>query len=530
MSLYVDARLITSSRAQSGRVLYPTLGTFVIGAYADLSQTVMHTLNGMLDDVAIWSGSVGPQAVALMYATHRNSSVFICPTCPPGMVSTAKCQGEIAVDCQPVYACPRCRAGERMSAPCENPGSLAPITCVPCSALCAMGQRILASSLCTGSGWADIECVSCRETCSIDQYLVPSCTNGTGFFDTRCTACHACRNGQYISTGCDGSTSSDVKKCSNCTTACSPGEILQGNCDGSEYQDAVVCTACPLGTYSHARNATACLDCAEGYFSDVRGASSCSACMAGTYSEPGSTACLQCSEWQCGEGDWRSVCTGRRRGNCLPMPTWTQLPLAGNSLPPLSKHSMTVLPNGVGYVFGGQIEPGRTRSNSLYRIEMGSTSVPIAKFIQPTAGTTAPVARDSHAMASIDDGIFVSGGLAGSSTAGGTYMNDFWVLLPPGNWSLRALASLPERMAGHKMVGTPDGLLWLFGGKDASGQAIGKLYYINMRNLTRTWIQYTVPVRANLATGANTTVAAPTPRWDFGMVSQGYRIYVSALS
>jgi hypothetical protein len=202
MSLYVDAMLITSSHGQSGRILYPTLGRLAIGAYTDSSQTVMHTLNGMLDDVAVWSDAVGPQAVALMYATQKDTSIFICPTCAPGTVSTGKCQGDVAIDCRPIYACPECKAGERMSAPCADPGSLAPLSCVPCSASCARGQRILASSLCTGSSWSDIECVNCNQTCAQDHYITSdTCINGTGFLDLGCSKCHTCPAEQYISSG-----------------------------------------------------------------------------------------------------------------------------------------------------------------------------------------------------------------------------------------------------------------------------------------------------------------------------------------
>jgi hypothetical protein len=529
MALYVDARLITSSRAQSGRILYPASGTFAIGSYVDSSKAVAYTLNGLLDDVAVWSDSMGPQAVVMMYAAHRNTTVFVCPTCPPGTVSTDKCQGDLTVDCRPVYACPNCQAGERMSAPCKAPGILVPVTCVPCSTSCARGQRIVASSLCTGSGWADTECVNCKESCGEGHYITSTCINGTGFLDTGCTPCHACPSGQYISSDCGGSTKTDTRKCSNCTTSCDAGEVLVGSCDGSQYEDVVQCTACPLTTYSPGRNATACLDCPEGFYSDVSGASACKHCPAGTYSEPGSTACMQCSGWPCEDGYWRSVCTGRSSGTCAPMPTWTQLSVAGTSLPPLTKHGMTALPNGAAYIFGGRVAPRNTRTDAMYRVEFGTSSVPSVALVTPAAGTVAPSARDSHAMTSMGYDIIVAGGLAGSASAG-TYMDDLWVLpQPAGNWSRRVLANLPVRMAGHKMAGTPDGLLWLFGGQGASGQALGKLYFINMRNTTRTWLEYTVQARGLMSAGANATSPAPQPRWDFGMVSQGYCIFVSCL-
>jgi hypothetical protein len=336
------------------------------------------------------------------------------------------------------------------------------------------------------------------------------------------TNIHAC----HISSGCQGSTKSDVKKCGNCTSWCCPGEVLEGTCDGSQYEDVVKCTTCTLGTYVPSRNATACVACAGGFYSDSGAASACSACEAGTYSEPGSTTCTSCSEWQCEQGDWRSVCTGSRSGTCEQLPTWTQLEVAGATLPQLSKHSMAALPNGMAYIFGGQTTAvGNSRTDVLYRVELGSTSVPIVTLMKPAAGTAAPPARDSHAMACIGYDVFVSGGLSGSSAAG-TYMDDFWVLKQPGNWSRSALANLPMRMAGHKMTETPDGILWLFGGQGSSGQALGKLYYINPKNLERTWAEYTV---ATLPARANSTILAPQPRWDFGLVSQKYRIFVSCV-
>jgi hypothetical protein len=93
MSFYVNGRMVSSSTSQTGQILYPSSGTFVIAAFVDSPQALPQTLNGMLASVAIWDNYVGPEAAALMYSGQRNTTVFVCPECPPGTVSTGKCQG-----------------------------------------------------------------------------------------------------------------------------------------------------------------------------------------------------------------------------------------------------------------------------------------------------------------------------------------------------------------------------------------------------------------------------------------------------
>jgi hypothetical protein len=115
MCLYVNGLLAAISNVQSGAIQYPNEGTFAIGAY--VNKPDIYPLRGALDDVALWDRAVGQDAVATMYATHRDSSYFCCPLiCPVGKVSSGTCQGDVRVDCVPdmsgfLLPCPNCSAG-----------------------------------------------------------------------------------------------------------------------------------------------------------------------------------------------------------------------------------------------------------------------------------------------------------------------------------------------------------------------------------------------------------------------------------
>jgi hypothetical protein len=514
MSLYVDGKLIATSAAQSGSILYPSSGSFTIGAYIDSSQSAANVLNGMLADVAVWDYSFGPEAVTLMYGNQRNTSFFICSECPAGTISNGKCQGNSKTDCQTAYPCPTCKVGERMSAPCEEPGSLVQISCVPCSASCAKNQRIVASSTCSGKGWSNIECVDCKSACGQDEWVASAC-DGTGFLDTECKACKACGQNQYISLACDGKAGKDISQCSNCTSVCNFGEVLEGaSCDGTQKLDTVHCKICLPGTYAPSRNSTACLDCPEGFYSDSNGASACNACGTGTYSARASTACTACSDWPCQDGEWRTVCTGSQNGTCSASPAWTRLYPVGSQLLKIMNHGTALLPDGSMYIFGGEVASGNARTDALHLVALANTSVPsVTSIMKPHyGGASAPSARSCHAMASFEYEVYVSGGFV----TGSSPVDDFWVLTRPGNWSQRISANLPRRMARHKMTSTPSGLLWLFGGQGSQGQALGKLYSMSVKSSTQAWKEH-----------ASNATKVPQPRRDFGMVSLGHRIFVS---
>jgi hypothetical protein len=110
MRLFTNGLLTTSSSTQSGPIQYPNSATFAIGAYID--GPYKYVLRGALDDVALWNRAVAVDAVAAMYATHRNSAYFCCPTsCPDGTISTELCVGDVTVDCRTVYPCPKCSTG-----------------------------------------------------------------------------------------------------------------------------------------------------------------------------------------------------------------------------------------------------------------------------------------------------------------------------------------------------------------------------------------------------------------------------------
>jgi hypothetical protein len=101
-------------------------------------------------------------------------------------------------------------AGQRTSAACTGEGSLIPVTCIPCTASCGPGKRILASSRCNGTATTDITCMNCSRECEFDQYVYSEC-DGLGSEELGCATCKECAVGYYVAVPCDGTSRRDVK-------------------------------------------------------------------------------------------------------------------------------------------------------------------------------------------------------------------------------------------------------------------------------------------------------------------------------
>jgi hypothetical protein len=369
--------------------------------------------------------------------------------------------------------------------------------------------------------------------------------------------------------------------------------MLVGACDGTTTEDSMSCVPCDPGTYSVGGSSTACLECPAGFYSDLH-PGQCLPCPAGTYSAPGSAECTPCTEWQCSPGEYRSVCTGSEPGICGVVPRWTKLSISpvypaaesyvpavsagfvvsaigygrsdasslgvtyasNDEIPKLSYHAAAAISRGIVFIFGGRLYPkdpaaAYQRSNRLYGLHTAYASVPAWWKVTADEG---PPPREMHAMAAVGSSVYVCGGLGGASLAG-KLLSDLWVyvhvprqtgavgvssgdIIFGGSWSLRARAALPDKLAQHRMVSTPDGKLWVFGGQTTGDRVLDKLMSLDAGSsdaaswTAYTWARASSPQTASEAGSSSgaASVFAPAARREFGMAAVGYTVCVSVVA
>ena len=149
-----------------------------------------------------------------------------------------------------------------------------------------------------------------------------------------------------------------------------------------------------------------------------------------------------------------------------PTGTWTNL---GILYTPRRALAGVVGPDGTIYAMGGHGDS--SNDVTLASIE---TYVP-ASFSWVTASTPMPQAREDHAAATGPDGrIYVIGGLAGGK-AQSTVM--VYTPLPSGGGRWTTAAQMPSARSGLGAVTGADGLIYVIGGADASGNPLNTAAY-----------------------------------------------------
>jgi hypothetical protein len=224
-----------------------------------------------------------------------------------------------------------------------------------------------------------------------------------------------------------------------------------------------------------------------------------------------------------------------------------------DQVPKVSHHAGAATSSGIVFIFGGRSAPNGQWSNHLYAIHVGYASVPAWWQITTGKEKVVPPAREMHAMAAVGNSLYVCGGKGGSSLSG-TLLGDLWVyvhvpqrsdntngdinsdeIVFVGNWSNWAGAALPSKVSKHKMVSTPDGKLWVFGGETTAERVVDRLMSLDTTNKSASWRVCTwdsshATNRSGDGNSGNALgVQVPSPRGDHGMAAVGYLVYVSRL-
>jgi hypothetical protein len=379
-----------------------------------------------------------------------------------------------------------------------------------------------------------------------------------------------------LSGNCTGTTSENSVSC----TACLPGTYSVGGssractqCPAGFYSTykSPGCTPCPAGTYA-APGSSFCTSCAKWECAPGEYRSVCTNSEPGTCSPvPLSTQLVVSPVYTIPTPPVDTVNASLKSSNVSSASTATVyvtsadnafsyamessggiIYTSNDQIPKLSHHTAIATSDGLVFVFGGRLAGNDNtviqRSNRLYAMHLDYASVPVWWRIN---GSAVPPARDMHAMAIVGNLLYISGGLGGSSVSGAP-LGDVWVckrlrnanvndnspnsdgITFLGNWSLLTSAALPKKMSHHKMVGTPDGKLWIFGGESATEGVLDMFMSLDTNNDTYAWKVHmwsadNVTYRS-IGPGkySNTTsVLMPPPRRDHGMVALGYLVYVS---
>jgi hypothetical protein len=401
-----------------------------------------------------------------------------------------------------------------------------------------------------------------------------------------CSNCtQTCRPGERLSGYCDGTTNRDSVTC----VPCMPGTYSLGGmstactqCQGgfySEYKFSA-CIPCPVGTWSP-HGSSVCTSCTEWTCSPGEFRSVCTGSQAGACSVVPRWMQVSVSPLYLLNGtsfvpqvtSIAAMSSATTPSPSTPVNSTTTLggvvayvknsegvvTFASTSyVPKLSHHAAAALPNGIIFIFGGRLQPSGQdstyqRSDSLYGLHLAYASVPAWWQIASDKGRAAPSSREMHAMAAVGNIVYVCGGLGGASSTG-RQLADLWMYVHissstakstvltdevssadisfVGNWTLLANAALPDRISQHKMVSTPDGKLWLFGGKTISERVLDKLLSLDTKNESAPWTVYswnTTSYASDVGNSSNSSVvvAQPAARKDHGMAAAGYTVCVS---
>ncbi|CAH1785464.1 unnamed protein product [Owenia fusiformis] len=167
--------------------------------------------------------------------------------------------------------------------------------------------------------------------------------------------------------------------------------------------------------------------------------------------------------------------------------SWYQVAPAGSGFTARTGHAGAFISSSNSFwLFGGNTL--NEILNDLIRYDFPSN-----KWIEVTKSGTWPEARNNHAAAATQSGLFIFGGIA----ANGTHLSDLWFYdITSGVWIEKALAGTvhPPGLSGHTLTLVTDGnsqYLYLLGGRDTYGAYQSALYCYDILGTTDTWIYLT---------------------------------------
>ena len=125
------------------------------------------------------------------------------------------------------------------------------------------------------------------------------CLCPTGYYKNgnTCTACTSCESGQYTTSVCTGSTTTDTQSCTTCLNggssySCPSGKYVTGNaCAGNGDTDTQTCNDCVTGKYQtqNVKMKRRCKTCSFGQSATSAATAACSVCASGQSQEKGKT-------------------------------------------------------------------------------------------------------------------------------------------------------------------------------------------------------------------------------------------------